>query len=1184
MIKCDICHFHNPDGFAYCGRCGNGLSYSSEETAEPFLSSTIEGERKQVTIIFADISGFTALNDAARTPDEVERVLQIVNHCLHMLSEVVYEYDGYIDKYIGDAIMAVFGAPRSHEDDPERALRAALAMRSRLEVFNRNPPFPLAEPLGIHLGINTGTVIAGLIGTRRKRAYTVMGDAVNVASRLEGVSERGEILVSQDTYHFTNRLFIFKERGPVKVKGKREPLVVYELLGARTRYATQRGITGLRAPMVGRREQFAALKRQIADLQEGKGGITVVVGEAGLGKSRLISELQQQTTRRNADLLWLEGRGLSYRQNQSYKLLIEILRQYLGVGPEEPADVVWQKWQAVGSDLFGHRQDEVIPYLAMLMGVKLPKEATRNMPLSDSLLLQHRMFVAVGEWVEAVAPRKPLVLVFEDLHWADSNSVAVLRFLMTMPQRLPVRLICITRPEKETDFWPIKEEAAREYPDVYTEFVLHPLTEAQSRSLVDLLLQVEQLPDTLERLILSRSEGNPLFMEEVLRSLIEDGTLVKEDHTWTMTRPVTEIDIPETLTGVLTARIDRLDEPVKRTLQIAAVIGRVFSYTVLTGVTGDITDDKQELNDYLATLVAAELIRERTSDGEREFIFKHVLTYETAYNTLLLQQRRAYHKRIADYMAPMYYLKGEEYASIIAHHYEQGEVWHRALTYLIRAAEASTTTFDNVNAVQFYNRALNIAQLVEDLKPTTLIQIYEGRGNVYKRLGKMDEARADFEKTLQLAKEGQNLPVQMRALGELGQLLTSREEFSQAAPYFEQALDIARQTEDKKGLVNALNQLGHFKFNIGQLTEAHRCFQEALEVARPLKNTRLIGNSQDGLANVLLYQGEISAAIDRLEQMTRTWRDIGYYQGLMETYIGLAAAYHLQANYTRSDQICADAKVIQERTGDLNWSPGLHYYQGQNAFARGNLHAAQTHFTEASSVARRLDNGIWQAMALAGDSRYHRLTGHSELALSQAREAVRLAEKTGSPLWTARANCALGSAFCGVGDVSRAEALLQSALNRVTELGFVPDQVDILTRLIDAFLQAEAWDKIPPLLQRLTGMALACDMQAHCAHTRIFAARLAEQQEDFEQAADLLAQARQIAQFTDHRLLEIAATLSLARLHTRRQQASDARAALQRAEDLLQRVAATLDDDDLKDHFLRHSPPAQQWQKIQSHL
>ena len=196
IVKCEICGFENPEGHFYCGHCGNGLATVSSDDGNFLLNAPIEGERKQVTVIFADISGFTALNDAAKSPAEVEQVVRLINFCLQELSKAIFEFDGYIDKYIGDAIMAVFGAPRAHEDDPERALRAALAMKTRLEAFNQNPPMPLPEPLGIHMGINTGTVIAGMVGTDRKRSYTVMGDAVNVASRLEGVSERGEILIS----------------------------------------------------------------------------------------------------------------------------------------------------------------------------------------------------------------------------------------------------------------------------------------------------------------------------------------------------------------------------------------------------------------------------------------------------------------------------------------------------------------------------------------------------------------------------------------------------------------------------------------------------------------------------------------------------------------------------------------------------------------------------------------------------------------------------------------------------------------------------------------------------------------------------------------------------------------------------------------------------------------------------
>ncbi|MFQ5577545.1 MAG: AAA family ATPase, partial [Anaerolineae bacterium] len=1014
--------------------------------ADSFISSAIEGERKQVTIIFADISGFTALNDAVQTPDEVEQVLQIVNHCLHVLSE----------------------------DDPERALHTVLAMRRRIEEFNRRPPFPLAEPLGIHLGINTGTVIAGLIGTRRKRSYTVMGDAVNVASRLEGVSERGEILVSHDTYNLTNRLFVFKDREPVFVKGKREALVIYELVEGRSRYVSQRGITGLRAPLVGRKRQFAALKRQISGLKEGQGGIAAVVGEAGLGKSRLVSELQQQSGRQYSNLHWLEGRGLSYRQTLSYKLFIEILRQYLGAGPDEPGDVLWHRWQTVGQELFGPRQNDIIPYLATLMGIKLDEKTTQNMPLSDPSLLQQRMFLAVAEWVKAIVAHTPAVLVFEDLHWADANSVTLIEYLMAVAPRLPLLLICITRPDRDTHFWPVKERAAQQYTGLYTELALEPLTQAQSRSLVDQLLQVEQLPTTLERLILSRSEGNPLFMEEVLRSLIEDETLVKEGDTWVMSRPVTEVNIPETLTGVLTSRIDRLDEPVKRTLQIASVIGRVFSHSVLAGVSDEIADDKRQLDNYLATLVGAELIRERATDSEREYIFKHVLTYETTYNTLLLQQRRAYHKRIADHMAPMYYLKGEEYASIVAHHYEQGEVWHRALTYLIRAAEASKTTFDNVNAVDFYTKALNISQLVETLNPKTLIQIFEGRGRILKRLGKMEQARADFEQALQLAKTGQNLITQMRALGELGILHAGHQNFSQAAPYFEEALDIARQAKDQMGIVDTLNQLGEFRFNMGRLSEA-------LDIARDLDNTRRIGNSRDGLATVILYQGETEAAITRLEDIARTWRDIGDYQGLMKTYLGLATAYTMQANYAQSNRICADAIEIQERTGDLNWAPGLAYHQALNALAQGQLAQAQTNFSQATTISRQLGYGIWQAMGLAGSGYFWLTLGQFEPAQAQIEESVELAEAAGSPLWTSRVRRILAAAHRLKQNYAAAQTILQAEQTRMATMGFAPDQADIAYELLELAIATGQWDSVEPILRQLTQLSAAGAMQTRQA-------------------------------------------------------------------------------------------------------
>jgi predicted ATPase/class 3 adenylate cyclase len=1178
MIKCETCRFVNPDRFAYCGRCGNWLS-NSDETAETFDSTTIEGERKQVTVIFADISGFTALNDAAKTPADVERVIQIANHCLDMLSEVVYEYDGYIDKYIGDSIMAIFGAPRTHEDDPERALRAALAMQERLEVFNRHPPFPLAEPLGIHMGINTGTVIAGLIGSKRKRSYTVMGDTVNVASRLEGVSERGEFLVSQDTYNLTNRLFNFKEREPVFVKGKKEALRIYELVGAKSQRTSQRGISGLRAPMVGREKEFGILRQQIKNLKKGVGGINVIIGEAGLGKSRLASELQQETARENPDILWFEGRGLSFQQHLSYRLFIEILRQFLGVGADEPGEVAWHKWQTVGADLFGSRQFEVIPYLATLMGIKLPENITQNMPLSDPILLQQRIFLAIGEWLETIVAQQPMVLVFEDLHWADSNSVNLIEYLITISKELPLLIICISRPERESDFWLVKDRTAGYFPERYTELNLVPLNKDQSRFLVDRLLSVEQLPDVLEYLIFSRSEGNPLFMEEVLRSLIEDGTLVKKGETWTMARSVTEINIPDTLTGVLTARIDRLDEPVKRTLQIASVIGRVFHRYLLAAV----MEDSNHLDEYLEALLEAELIRERPNDFEKEYIFKHVLIQEAAYNNLLLQQRRSYHKQIADYLAQLYWIRGEEFASTTAHHYEQSETWKRAVTYLMRAAEASKNAFDNVSAVNFYTRALDTSAKVENLSNKTLLEIYEGRGNLVKRLGKIDQAKADFEQILQLAGQDTDPVFQMRALSELGKLQDGYHNYNQVAQYFERALEIARMVEDKPGIVDTLNELGEFHINMGQLTQAKTYLDEALEIATELGNKQRITSSQNGLATILLHQGNTAASIKQFEELAQTWRNLGDYQGLMRAYIALTRAYTFQANYAKSDEICRDAMEILERFGDMNWVPQFRYYLAYSAFARGHFDTADAHIKETIETAQKLGKGIWHAIGLAYRGYYHLRQGLFETALLEIQQAVEMAEAIGSPLWTSRIKIVQGIAHRYNNNLAEAETTLTAIQQNIQTMGFLPDEATVLSELLEVYIAAGVWDKIPAKLERLQDLAILGDVKAYQAKALFISAQLANYKRDYEATIDLLAQAKNIVEATGDRLIEFAVKTNLAHVLSAQGQLKQAQTILQQAKKTLLQMADAIADEDRRQNFLSTYQDAQ-FQNIQNAL
>ncbi|NJN93308.1 MAG: AAA family ATPase [Anaerolineales bacterium] len=732
-LKCDKCKFENPATHTFCGNCGARLIPDNNPTTS-LITAPIEGERRQVTIIFADISGFTALNDAAKSPAEVEQVVRLINLCLQELSEAIYEFDGQIDKYIGDAIMAVFGAPKAHEDDPERALRAALAMQERLEKFNQNPPSPLPEPLGIHMGINTGTVIAGDIGADRNRSYTVMGDAVNVASRLEHVSERGEILISEATYNLTSRLFVFEEREAVAVKGKSEPLKIFQLKSAKDLSQTQRGLSGMEAPVIGREDDLKVLLQFSQRLQDRRGGIVVLAGDAGLGKSRLVREFRKQIDTLSDDKakpLWLLGRGLSYRQSFTNRLFVDILKTYLDLPENADESLTKIRLDFMGEEMFGPRKNEVIPYLAALLGIKLDEEVATSLPV-DPEFLQQRTFLAMGEWVEVLVKKRPLIMVFEDLHWADPSSVKLIQYLLTLTVYNPVLMICVTRPERDSAFWDIKAQSSQHYSDNYKEVVLWPLTDEESRQVIKHLLKLEQIPKGLENLLLNRAAGNPLFLEELLRSLIEEGVIQPtEEGRWQITRSVTEIDIPTTLQGVLTARIDRLEDSVKRVLQVAAVIGRVFPRFVL----GPIVNNAEIVEKALTQLEAADLIEVHAHNAQPEFRFKHVLTHETAYNSMLNQQRKIIHGQIGDHMSRLYWQLGEEYAAIVADHYYKSENWPRALRYFQRAAEAAIQSFANQQAVEFYNQALEVAdKLGAAADQPALLAIYEGRAKILTRL------------------------------------------------------------------------------------------------------------------------------------------------------------------------------------------------------------------------------------------------------------------------------------------------------------------------------------------------------------------------------------------------------------------------------------------------------------------
>ncbi len=556
----------------------------------------MEGERKLVTALFADIVGSTALAEQMDPEDWRE----IVSGAHRRVSQAVYHYEGTIAQLLGDGVLAFFGAPIAHEDDAERATRAGLEILERIDEYaselrGRVPEFQM------RISLNTGLVVVGNIGSDLHMEYLAIGDTVNLAARVQSAAEPNTILATENTHRLTTALFDFEDRGKITVKGKAEPIQVYRVRGERRGAVRTRGIAGLSSPLVGRQREFATLAQVTADAHEGRGSIVSIIGEAGLGKSRLVAEWRKATLAPNlaqvapprdlprgapsqGPLHWAEGRCLSYGTAMAHHLSRDVLRALVGAPPSASEEEMRHALVQTTESLFGAEMKEVYPYLAHLLGLKLTDEMSERVKYLDGRALQAHYVAATKRLLLALARANATVVVCEDIHWADPSSVELISQILPVAAEAPIVFVFVTRGDKESAGWKLISQAHEVAGVGALELHLAPLTEAESKTLVGNLLQVEALPAHLRELILAKAEGNPFFVEEVIRMLIDRGGIANQDGKWTVTREIQDIEIPDTLQGVLTARIDRLSDEAKRTLQIAAVIGRKFQVRVLERV------------------------------------------------------------------------------------------------------------------------------------------------------------------------------------------------------------------------------------------------------------------------------------------------------------------------------------------------------------------------------------------------------------------------------------------------------------------------------------------------------------------------------------------------------------------------------------------------------------------------
>jgi class 3 adenylate cyclase/tetratricopeptide (TPR) repeat protein len=701
-LICPECGTNIRPGSKFCDGCGYNLEPSKETSAViseietlPFQTTAeqsspdiaaIVGERKHVTVLFSDLIGYTALSERL----DPEDVKDITTHIFDEISKIVAKYDGFIEKFAGDAVMALFGAKKAHEDDPIRAIHAAREIHKAVNSLSPRYEELIEQPLSMHTGINTGLVVTGDVNLE-KGTHGVAGDTINVAARLSALGNAEEILVGQDTFYQTEGYFDFKELEPASIKGKSAPIRIYKVLAPKEHPIKIHRLHGFKAELIGRPVEMKQLADAARKLKGGTGAVFSIYGNAGTGKSRLIQEFKSSLNLEETQ--WLEGQAYPYSQNIPYFPLINLLNRSLQIEEGTPPEEIREKVEAGLGILIGENQN-LIPYVGSLFSLSYP-EIEDVSPEHWKAQLQKAIKLVLG----ALAERAPTVVCLEDLHWADPSFLKLIQLLIS-DFRKPVLFLCVYRPIISL----FTSHQISNMVTPYQEIRLQDLSISESQGMVESLLKTDEIPLELQRFLQDKVEGNPFYIEEVINSLIESETLICDNGNWKLTREITEVEISSTIHGLISGRLDRLEKETKRIIQEASVIGRTFFYEILNRV----TEMKYQIDQSLRSLERLDLIRTRALQPDLEYIFKHALTQEVVYNGLLKKERQAIHERIGRVMEHLFNEKLPEYYETLAYHFQWGQSLPKAVDYLIKSGIKSLKRYSLDEAHRYFQEAYDI--------------------------------------------------------------------------------------------------------------------------------------------------------------------------------------------------------------------------------------------------------------------------------------------------------------------------------------------------------------------------------------------------------------------------------------------------------------------------------------------
>jgi class 3 adenylate cyclase/tetratricopeptide (TPR) repeat protein len=1075
---CPKCNFPNPPEFKFCGECGHNLTVPSEPPprdltlddklaniqrylpkglTEKILAQRgkIEGERKQVTVLFCDMEGFTALSDRLGP----EEAYSIMDQVYEILIHKVHDYEGTVNEMTGDGIVALFGAPIALEDAPQRAIRSAMAIHremARLSDRIRQERKDI-RPLKMRIGINTGPVIVGTLGNDLRVEFKAVGDTVNLASRMQELAEPGTTYISVETFKLTEGLFRFEALGKKAIKGKEEPLSVYRAIAPSTRrtrfdVSAERGLT----PFVGRERELELLLDGLERSKGGRGQAFSIMAEAGVGKSRLLYEFRKTVA--NEDVTFLEGRCLSYSRGVVYHPIIDILKANFDIH-EGDGDLEIREKVQKGLKVLVADEDSTLPYLLELLAVK--DSGIDKIPMSPEVK-KDRVIEALRRIVLKGSEIRPLIMAYEDLHWIDKSSEDHLRHLLESIPGARILLIFTYRPEF------VHTWGAKSY---HSQVMLNRLSNRESLTMVSHLLGAEELDRDLEGFILEKTEGVPFFIEELIKSLKDLKIIEREDNRYRITKDIKEVTIPATVQDVIMARVDSLPEGTKSLLQTASAVGREFSYDLIKRVTG-LTE--QELLSQLSVLKDSELLYERGIYPQSTYIFKHALTQEVAYNSLLLKRRKEIHEEIGEAIEALYPDRLEEHCELLSYHYSRSANTEKAVQYLdlanqkairVNAMEEAKAYFDQAMAhldtlpetdenqqrqisllvnqgdaffllfmpSEYYDLLTRYEPMAIELGNQALLgALYSRMGNCDFGFGHFDQGIKTLTKAAELCEAAGNAEDAGYAYAWLEWNHLYRGDFDRVLALKENLLRTMEQRFNLRWYARGLCAASRACSYLGHWDEAVKAGRKALSVAQEFSDDSMISWAAYNLSMAYTCKGDMSRAVEYGElalqkaptpgdkamgQRSLGWAlcrtgepnrgiellntALGIFQtgrwmpGVIPTTCTLGEGYCLAGEADKAMQTLEEGLEMAERCGVryyLGWAQRL---VGEIALKNDPIQAAP-YFEKSITVLQEIKAENELALAYAGYSRLHKQKGQIAKAREYLTKALKIFERLGT--------------------------------------------------------------------------------------------------------------------------------------------------------------------------------------------